>query len=140
MNQILSATAALGLLGAATLVAAGLNVDNPPDATGGDFTLSAARAETPGRFRLVIAGHDVTCLVSKEKSAATAATELEIAGECLALLPRLAEVRYWRETDDGTVVFAGADGEALVEFFGADGVAYESLRPAAPFISMIATN
>ena len=64
--------------------------------------------------------------------------KLDLAEECVTLLPRLAEARYWHEDGAGEVTFVAADGQPIVEFFAADGVAYESLRPLSPLVALTA--
>jgi hypothetical protein len=65
---------------------------------------------------------------------------VSVAQDCDGLLPGLARIRYWHEDADGTVTLS-ADGKTASVVFGpADCVAYESLKPRTPLMSLIASN
>ena len=50
------------------------------------------------------------------------------------------KVRFWQERDDAVVVFSRDGIDDLVTFAVADGVAYESFRPASALISVVAVD
>ncbi|MCT7377735.1 hypothetical protein [Chelativorans salis] len=87
-------------------------------------------------YRLRVAGRDGSCTIAKGKSAGIGRAEIELAADCVLLMPRLSEARYWREGADRDVAFEAADGRVIAEFYAADGVAYESLTPAAPLMAL----
>ncbi|MFC6488348.1 AprI/Inh family metalloprotease inhibitor [Nitratireductor sp. GCM10026969] len=96
------------------------------------------RQETLSSYRLTVPGGDDTCTVAKGEMLGGSRAELEMAGNCTTLLPRLKEARYWKEGANGDVIFADADGRVIAEFYAADGVAYESVKPAAPPMALTA--
>ena len=90
------------------------------------------------RYELRIAGRSDGCFVSKGEAIAPGRSVLKMAAQCILLLPRLSEASYWQEGPDGEVIFAAGNGRTVAEFYMADGVAYESLRPATPPMALIA--
>ncbi|WP_265518605.1 hypothetical protein [Nitratireductor luteus] len=102
--------------------------------------VSKAVAEKGGllRYRLSVSGRDGSCLVEKGVEMGLDAAELKAEDDCYQLLPRLADARIWKRSGEGDVVFAAADGREIARFFAADGVAFESLKPASPLMSLTA--
>lgn len=90
------------------------------------------------RYRLIVSGRDGSCLVEKGVETGQNAAELKAEDGCYRLLPRLADARIWKRDDEGDVVFAAADGREIARFFAADGVAFESLKPASPLMLLTA--
>lgn len=129
MKLAFSAFAAVGVLGVLPYV-----IHNRTSEEG---ALAGQSLQTPVSYQLRVTGREGHCTVVKHDTRERR-TELEMSGECAEMMPRLADVRYWQEDDAGGVIFAAADGRPVVEFFAADGVAYESLRPAAPLMALTA--
>lgn len=50
--------------------------------------------------------------------------------ECDAVWPGLASARTWTDNEDGTVILASANGEAVLTIVDGDGPGYETLEPA----------
>ncbi|UUP16936.1 hypothetical protein [Nitratireductor thuwali] len=90
------------------------------------------------RYRLIVSGRDESCLVEKGVETGLNAAELKAEEGCYRLLPRLADARIWKRDDEGDVVFAAADGREIARFFAADGVAFESVKPASPLMLLTA--
>jgi hypothetical protein len=132
MKLAISALAALGVLGALPYVM--------PERDGA----GAASKPIPGgkdslhSYELSVSGREGSCTVLKRAAAGAERAEIEMAPKCIELMPRLAEARYWKENGAGELTFVAADGHPVVEFFAADGVAYESLRPVSPLIALTA--
>jgi hypothetical protein len=90
-------------------------------------------------FRLQASGDAADCTIEKAVGGGPL-VEVTVAQDCDGLLPGLSKIRYWREDADGTVTLS-ADGKTASVVFGpADGVAYESLKPRTPLMSLIASN
>jgi hypothetical protein len=90
-------------------------------------------------FRLQASGDPAGCAIEKAIGGGPL-VGVSVAQDCDGLLPGLSKIRYWREDADGTVTLS-ADGKTASVVFGpADGVAYESLKPRAPLMSLIASN
>ena len=102
--------------------------------------LSAAKADVrPGeeRFVLRLAGN-LRCEIARSEAASNGVYTLRAGSECEHLLPGLSEVRFWQEHVDGSVVLGRNLADDLVSFAVADGVAYESFKPASALISLTA--
>ena len=99
--------------------------------------LTAAPGKS-GSYRLFIAGNAVPCRVTKGRTLSAQIAEIKLSEGCGEAYARLAKAALWREGSDGEMVFATKDGRTLVRFASGDGVAYESYRPAVPFISLVA--
>jgi len=126
MKGMLSGAAALGILTTAYAIApASLPA---PEA--------AAPAADGSRYRLHFAGIETSCLVDRGRDIGDGTAELTIAGDCLATIPEISAAKFWRDNADGSVVFAGAGGRAVLEFALSDGPGYETFRPGAPLASL----
>lgn len=133
MKLAISALAALGVLGAVSFVM--------PERTGEATTSSRPAQESKEAllsYQLRISGREGSCTVVKQGPTGAVRAKLDLEQDCITMMPRLAEARYWQEAATGEVIFAAADGRPIVEFFAADGVAYESLRPVSPLIALTA--
>ncbi|WP_173932796.1 hypothetical protein [Chelativorans sp. Marseille-P2723] len=130
----LSFLTALGLLGAASFAILGDN-ENPTHSVSKQVQ---EHKEALLAYQLQVSGREGSCTVVRHGGANALRAELDLDHECIALMPRLAEARYWRQDASGGVTFVAADGRPIVEFFAADGVAYESLRPVAPLVALTA--
>ncbi|WP_011582134.1 MULTISPECIES: hypothetical protein [Chelativorans] len=93
-------------------------------------------AKTQNRYHLSVSGREGYCTVVKRGGDKAQRAELQLTPECVAMMPRLADARYWQESGAGEVSFVAADGSSVVEFFAADGVAYESLKPISPIVAL----
>ncbi|WP_163267482.1 hypothetical protein [Chelativorans alearense] len=101
----------------------------------GAAAVDSSMQERPGHYRLSVAGREGSCGIAKGKAAGGRA-EIELAADCILITPHLSQARYWQEGADGDVAFEAADGRIIAEFYAADGVAYESFRPAAPLMAL----
>lgn len=90
------------------------------------------------RYELYVAGNAVACQVTKGRKLSDHVAEIKLSEDCGEAYARLARAALWRSGRDGDVAFAAKDGQTLVRFASGDGVAYESYRPAVPFISLVA--
>lgn len=130
MKFVFPALASLGLVGALAFVAP-QSSDVEPSA------LSAQqRKEALVSYKLRVSGREESCTVVKHGTIEAERADLELDENCVHMLPRLADARYWKQESIGEVTFAAADGRPIVEFFAADGVAYESLHPVSPLVAL----
>ena len=104
-----------------------------------DVAPKAATAPAVEAFQLQASGDTASCAVEKRAGAGPLLNVI-VAQDCDGLLPGLSKMRYWREDGDGTVTLSADGKTALVVFGLADGVAYESLEPRTPLMSLIASN
>ncbi|WP_157188234.1 AprI/Inh family metalloprotease inhibitor [Nitratireductor pacificus] len=135
MRFLVSGALALGLMGSAGY----LSLDAADGANPVSDPAGSARvAESAGQrvFTLARAGADLGCAVTMAPVPPMQRAELRLTDACPETLPALAEVRYWQDDGDGAVMFLGEQGQPVVEFFAADGVAYESIRPARAMLSL----
>ncbi|TWG99704.1 hypothetical protein L598_001300000350 [Mesorhizobium sp. J18] len=131
MRLLIATVAAVGFIGAAAAVTSA-----PED--GGSTVSAVKEASAPSRYRVVAVGQEGTCAVTKGEALSDRLAELYVERTCSTVMPGLEQARYWREASDGSVTFAKADGGAVLEFSVADGVAYETFRPHAPLVSLVA--
>lgn len=140
MNGILSGAIAAGLLATAGFLTVGQNGEHQSAATRGAAHESAS---LPGAGRTVyslqIGGGAQSCILAKGGDGLGGSFAAVAGPKCPALYPPLAEVRLWREKDDGTVELARGDGTMVLELAVSDGFAYETFRPGSPLISLVAT-
>lgn len=98
---------------------------------------TAVMAETymdgwhPKHFRLSVLGQDETCAVELGDTAA-----LTLDPKCSRLFQPLSEARFWQEQPNGDILLVTVDGRTIAQFFQGDGVAYESVEPAAPLMTL----
>jgi len=93
----------------------------------------AASVET---YKLRSTQAAVTCDVTRGDQLTGGRSRLSVDPSCAALFPGLEKARYWVDKDDGSVAFTANGVDSIVTFGIADGVAYESLQPAQPVISL----
>lgn len=139
MKIILLAALTAGILGSAgiaTIEGAGTNFDTA-------FVVSSTgvprSAPAPTVFRVWMTGRETACTVSKVAARPDGVTAVRLSPEC-GQLPILSGVGQWRAKGDETVALADGNGRARIEFARADGVAYETFRPNAPLMAMIAVD
>lgn len=132
MRLLIATVAAVGFIGAAAAVTS--------EPEGGRSAALATKSllSAPSRYRVVAIGQESTCAVTKGEVLSAQTTELHVETACSTVMPGLEQARYWREGRDGSVTFAKADGGTVLEFSVADGVAYETFRPHAPLVSLVA--
>ena len=99
----------------------------------------AAPAPQMEAFRLQASGDVADCTIAKAIGAGPL-VRVSVAQDCDGLLPGLSKMRYWREGADETVTLSTDGKMASVVFGPADGVAYESLEPRTPLMSLIASD
>ncbi|QDZ01391.2 hypothetical protein FQ775_13950 [Nitratireductor mangrovi] len=104
----------------------------------------------PGRQAIALAEDDVRpdgywlrqvgsadgCSVAFAEPGTDAVTAIVPEAGCAALHPEMASVRFQREDGDGLMSFVSEAGETVIQFAIADGVAYESLKPATPLFQL----
>ena len=90
-------------------------------------------------FRLQASGNAPGCIVEKTAGAGPL-KHVMVARACDDVLPGLSRMHYWLEAADGTVTLYEDGKRASVVFALADGVAYESVEPRMPLMSLIASN
>lgn len=126
----------LALLGGATLVtiaSAGIKLNSSAAAATATDALKNPSIE---RFLLQASGNDATCIVEKAEGVGPMA-HMVVAAGCDEMLPGLSRLHYWSEAADGTVTLSADGTTPSVVFAQADGVAYESIEPRAPLMSLL---
>jgi hypothetical protein len=89
------------------------------------------------RFVLQASGDVPSCSVEKAEGQGPL-THVLVATDCDVVLPGLSKLHYWSEKPDGTVELSADGGRtAAVVFAPSDGVAYESVEPRTPLMSLI---
>lgn len=126
------AVVAVGLAFGLAVVAKG----KPPETAVASIIAPAAKAGVDAEsYRLRSAG-DHACRLSRGAETVAGTYAIRADADCERLLPGLSNVRFWQERNDGIVVFSRDGTDELVTFAEADGIAYESFRPASVLISL----
>lgn len=114
--------------------AAGITVrpPAPPEA------VAIAPADRGREYRLISTGSDASCLVVKGAQLKDGVSEVTVDVRCRELMPELSGVKYWRDNSDGSIAFASFGQTPILEFALSDGFDYESFRPGAPLVSLVA--
>ncbi len=137
MRFALFTLAGLGVLfGALSFSALDNKSGNTPSAKFPSHEFVSQEKTLPLTYKLQVSGKDGSCTVVKRGTVEAKRAGLDLKGGCAHLMPRLANARYWHEGETGEVIFATAEGRPVVEFFPADGVAYQSLNPVSPLIAL----
>lgn len=77
-----------------------------------------------------------TCDVVRGDALTGGRSRLSVDPSCASVMPGVEKAKYWVDKDDGSVAFTANGIDPIVTFAVADGVAYESLKPAQPVISL----
>jgi hypothetical protein len=121
----------IGAAALAAVAATGLRLNSSASAA------ADARADPEvERFLLQASGNDADCIVERLDAPGPVSRVL-VAPACDAMLPGLSALHYWREQADGTVMLSADGTTPSVIFAQADGVAYESIEPRTPLMSLI---
>jgi hypothetical protein len=136
MNPSFTALVAVGLALSVAAVAKG----KPPEAALALAVLPTAKTEvrTDGNHYRLRSITNLACGLIRGAAADDGSYSLRADLDCERLLPGLSEVRFWQERDDGVIVFSRNGADDVITFAVADGVAYESFRPASALISLAA--
>ena len=128
----LIALVAVGLLAGAGLLGENLDASLP------SAEAAVIATQTPERetYHLRRGGGSASCIVARGADLSEGLSELRVEPSCEAVMPGMATVKYWRETDDETVAFSVDGIDALVTFALADGAAYETFAPGTPLLSL----
>lgn len=105
---------------------------------GGESQAAVGEASpSAGNYRLLANGKPA-CRIARGAELRGGLSRLTIGSDCGSLLPGIARARFWREQEDGTVVFSENGVDPIVAFAVADGLDYESYAPALPLLSLMA--
>ncbi len=128
----LIALAAVGLLAGAGLLGENLDASLPS----AEAAVIAAQTQERETYHLRRGGGSVSCIVARGADLSESLSELRVEPSCEKVMEGMATVKYWRESDDDTVIFSRDGADTLVTFALADGAAYETFAPAAPLLSL----
>ena len=126
-----AAVAVLAITG--TAITLGVSRDGRDTAVPQVPTDQVASSET---YKLRSTQAAATCAVTRGDALADGRSRLTVDPSCAALLPGVEKAKYWVDKGDGSVAFTENGVDPIVTFGIADGVAYESLQPAQPVISL----
>ena len=130
--NLFPAVVAVGLAFGVAVVAKG----KPPETAVASMIVPAAKAGVDTESYRLRSASDLACRLSRGVQAGDGTYAVHADADCERLLPGLSNVRFWQERDDGIVVFSRDGTDELVTFAEADGIAYESFRPASVLISL----
>ncbi len=77
-------------------------------------------------------GADGRCRIEK----GAGPSGLKLGPGCLNVYPALARAKSWQERSDGSLALTASDGAPVVVFAVSDGLAFESIEPANPLITL----
>lgn len=127
---------ALALAGVATVGMTGFKSLQPVPAADASDQVQTAGLET---FELRSSEAATTCAVTRGDTDSGGRAALKVEASCAALLPGVEKAKIWLDNGDGSVAFTENGVDPIITFAVADGVAYESLEPALPVISLDAS-
>ena len=130
--NLFPAVVAVGLAFGVAVVAKG----KPPETGVASMIAPAAKASVDTESYRLRSANDRACRLSRGAEAGAGTYAVRADPDCERLLPGLSKVRFWQERDDGIVDFSRDGTDELVTFAEADGIAYESFRPASVLISL----
>ncbi|MGB3387488.1 MAG: hypothetical protein WBA88_05840 [Pseudaminobacter sp.] len=87
-------------------------------------------------FRLTANGDESSCAVTRHGPVSQGRSQLVLDPECRQILPAMARAKFWQEEADGSVIFTENGIDPIVTFAVGDGIAFESVQPQAPLISL----
>lgn len=125
---------ALSVAGVASTVSQ--RIQQTEDAAAVPATLQSSAQRT---YRLGAPGSG-SCTVQRGAELSRSDNRLEKDGDCEAVYPALASATAWRQFENGTIILIDDGGRPVVEFSQADGEGFESVLPAAPFLTLIPTD
>lgn len=112
---------------------AGLNLPGTSD--GASISQAVTRSDTTSYDLQLIGGSDV-CRIEKREGRDAALANLKLEPGCLTIYPALSRAKSWQELGDGSLALAASNGEPVVVFAVSDGLAFESIEPASPLITL----
>lgn len=128
---------ALAIAGVAAAGTAGLRSEATPGAPEKNaHEQQVPRLET---FEVRSSEGESTCAVTRGGTDSAGRAVLKVDPSCAALLPGMEKAKYWLDKADGSVEFTADGVDAIITFAVADGVAFESLEPPLPVISLDAS-
>ncbi len=101
-----------------------------------DVQVAEASFPTAETFTLSTPGGSESCAVTRGDEVAEGRSELTVDPSCAQVLPGVEKARFWQEKSDGLVAFVADGIDPIVTFSVADGVAYESVKPALPVVTL----
>lgn len=88
------------------------------------------------QYELLRAGMDTGCVIGKGERLGDDKAQLVLGHGCTESFADYADVRYWADQPDGSVVFVAADGTVALRFGLGDGTAYEAFGDGAPLFAL----
>lgn len=138
MNPMIPFAIAGGLLaGGAGAVAFALGGDSSAGDQAVSFETTGTVPASPVSYTLAANGSASACSVTRGEDRGGGVSDLKVSPACASVLPGLETAIIWKERDDGSVAFS-VDGRDIATFSLADGVDYESFKPAMPVMTLAA--
>jgi hypothetical protein len=136
--RIFWAVIGLSFVAAAQMPTEGLRAGN----TSGSGKAARVAVHFPGalpeRYAVFRPGVREGCSLVREAASLPGAAVVEADPDCRAVFNPLADVAVWQEGERGTVVLKDKAGRRIAELAPADGLAYQSVEPASPILSLVA--
>ena len=121
---VLAATiAVLGIAGSAMWLSS-----SPP--AGVDPIVSSSFPASSTSYTATNINGNTSCRVERGLPVSHRSRQFIASPECDAVWPGLASAKTWTDNEDGTVILASANGEAVLTIVDGDGPGYETLEPA----------
>ena len=101
----------------------------------GSLPFATASAPTAA-MRLIDLRSGTTCKMARPDPSDTNLRRATIGPDC-AGSPHLADIAFWRSTEDGALIMTDSAGTKVLEFAPGDGALYESVYPANEIITIV---
>lgn len=133
MSKTIAIFSVLALSVASVASAVSQRIQQAEDGAAAPATVHSSGPQT---YRLGALGAG-SCTVQRGAELSELDNRLEKDGDCEAVYPALASATAWRQFENGTIVLVDDRGRPVVEFSEADGEGFESVLPAAPFLTLV---
>lgn len=97
-----------------------------------------APGEMPQRFKVFRPGETQSCLLVREPGKLPGDAHIDADPKCSAVFNPLAGAAIWQEGAHGSVILKDRAGRRIAELAPGDGLAYQSVEPAFPILSLVA--
>lgn len=97
-----------------------------------------APGDVPVRFKVFTPGEKQACLLVRRAGKLPGGAQINADPQCRAVFDPLAGAATWQEGAHGNVILRDRTGRRIAELAPGDGLAYQSVEPAYPILSLVA--
>lgn len=136
--RILWAAIGLSFIAAAQMPNTGLLAAGAPEPGKAARVAIHAPGAVPERYSVYRPGETQACLLTRQAGELPGTAQVKADAACRAVFDPLGDVALWQENNRGGVLLKDKSGRQIAELAPADGLAYQSVEPAVPILSLVA--